>query len=265
MSKINLPLIKAAWYIIRRCLAPVLICLCLFSCSKDKNPQGTSTLTIINAVTGSNLLVANFNGTVPLNTYRDANRLMYNFFSAFSNQFTSYNGQLALGVYAYPDTLEKSTPLFNLALDLPVGSVHSLFLTGTMEHPDTVFVTDQLPYYPLADSITGFRFINLSPGSSPVSIRIQGRTGGAEVSSLPYKGITGFRPYAAKAASEDYVFEFRDAGSGALITSYTVTGISDPGIVAPNNWRNHNFTLALLGQPGGTGNLAPSVLLINNY
>lgn len=248
-----------------RCLLPLFICLCLFSCSKENNPQGTSTLTIINAVTGSDLLVANFNGTVPLNNYLNANRLKYNLFTALSNQFTSYSGRQPLAVYAYPDTLEKSTPLVNLVLDLPVGSVHSLFITGTLEHADTLFVTDQLPYYPLADSVTGIRFVNLSPGSAPVSVRILGRTGSAEVSSLPYRGITGFKQYEAKAASEDYVFEFRDAGSGALITSYQTTGISNPGTTAPNNWRNHNFTLALLGQPGGTGNLAPSVLLINNY
>lgn len=244
---------------------PVLICFCIFSCSKENNPPGTSTLTIINAVTGSNQLVANFNGTVPLNTYLNANRLDYNIFSTYANQFTSYSGRQPLAVYAYPDTLEKSAPLVNLVLDLPVGSIHSLFITGSMEHPDTMLVTDQLPYYPPADSVTGIRFVNLSPGSAPVSIRIQGRNGSAEVSSLSYKGITGFKPYEAKAASEDYVFEFRDAGSGTLITSYQVTGISNPGTAAPNNWRNHNFTLALLGLPGGTGSLASSVLLINNY
>jgi len=243
----------------------VCICLCLFSCSKEKGPQGTSTLTIINAVTGSNLLVPNFSGTVPLNTYLNANKVQYNIFSVYANQYTSYSGRQPLGIYAYPDTLEKSAPLLNLVLDLPVGSVHSLFLTGTLEHPDTLFVTDPLPYYPPADSVTGIRFVNLSPGSAPVSISIQGQTGGAEVSSLPYKGITGFKQYAAKATSADYVFEFRDAGSGALITSYQATGISNPGTAAPNNWRNHCFTLVLLGQPGGTGTLAPSVLLINNY
>lgn len=263
MPKIFLHFSTTAGYMMRRCLLPLFIC--LFSCSKENDPQGTSTLTIINAVTGSNLLVTNFNGTVPLNSYLNANRQQYNLFSTFSNQFTAYSGRQPLAVYAYPDTLEKSTPLVNLVLDLPVGSIHTLFITGTMEHPDTLFVADQLPYYPLTDSVMGIRFVNLSPGSAPVSIRIQGRTGSAEVSSLPYKGITGFRQYATKAASEDYVFEFRDAASDALIASYKTTGISNPGTTAPNNWRNHNFTLALLGLPGGTGILAPSVLLINNY
>ena len=260
MPKISFHLSAAVRYIM-----PALICLCIFSCSKEKNLHGTSTLTVINAVTGSNLLVTNFNGTIPLNDYLNANKLQYNVFSTYANQFTYYSGRQPLALYAYPDTLEKSTPLINLVLDLPVGSVHSLFLTGTMHHPDTMFVTDQLPYHPLADSVTGIRFVNLSPGSAPVSVRIQGRTGNAEVVSLPYKGITGFKQYEARAASEDYVFEFHDAGSGALITSYQLTGISNPGAVSPNNWRNRNFTLALLGLPGGAGGLAPSVLLINNY
>ncbi|MBO9728520.1 MAG: DUF4397 domain-containing protein [Chitinophaga sp.] len=259
MPKITLKLSVVAWYVMCRGLLPLLICGCLFSCSKEKNPPGTSSLTIVNAIAGSDMLVANFSGTVPLNTYLYANRLPYNFFSVLSNQFSAYSGQQPLAIYAYPDTLEKSTPLFNMSLHLPVGSIHSLFLTGTMQHPDTMLVTDLLPVYLPEDSVTGIRFVNLSPGSAPVSINIQGQTGSVEVSNLPYKGITGFKRYAAKTTSPDYVFEFRDAGSGALIASYQATGISNPGTLTPNNWRNRNVTLALLG------NQTLSVLLINNY
>jgi hypothetical protein len=101
----------------------------------------------------------------------------------------------------------------------------------------------------------GIRFVNLSPGSAPVSVDIQGGANGSEAASLPYKSITAFKDYPATPAVSAYTFEFRDLASGALLASYRVN--STPYL---------NYTIALEGIPGvGTGATAQAAYLINNY
>ena len=239
------------------------LCLLLASCTKQGDPPGTASLIIVNTVVGSQPLVTNFSGTKPI-TYYTARQLIYKAFNDYNNLFSAYSGLQQLALYQYPDTTEKSNPLFNLTLDLPVGSIHSLFLTGTVNTPDTVFTKDNLPYYAAGDSAMGMRFINLSPGSNPISVNIVGRANGSEAGSLSYKGVTGFRNYPVKMSLADYVFEFRDAGTGTLIASYTTKGINEPGTIIRNLWVYHSFTLALVGTPGGTGNNAPAVFLITH-
>lgn len=242
------------------------------SCSKQSVPPTPSSLTIINAVVGSAPLVTNFSGTDPITWYLGADQIAYNTFSTDAygnnNQMASYSGMQRLALYQYPDTLQKSKPLFNLALNLPPGSINSLFLTGTVNAPDTLFVTDQLPFHPVSDSATGIRFVNLSPNSPPVSINILGINNGSEVAALPYKGITGFKSYPATQAISSYIFEFRDAATGTLLTTYTADGInntdSDPYFPS-KIWRSRNTTLALIGLPNGSGDAAQTVLMINNY
>src|SRR5579859_2756543 len=169
--------------------------LLLASCSKSNiNSPGPASLTIINAVVGADTLVTNFSGedTLPTN-YINADFLIYNFYSSNTpgapniNQFNSYSGKQQLALYRYPDTLPKSTPLFRLTLDLPVGSVNSLFLSGTAASPDTMFIADHPPYHPSSDSTMGIRFVNLSAGSAPVSINLQGQSNGSEAAGLGYK------------------------------------------------------------------------------
>jgi hypothetical protein len=88
------------------------------------------------------------------------------------------------------------------------------------------------------------------------------------VATLRYKEVTGFIPYPATQEIDSYIFEFRDAATGTLLTIYTADGInntnSDP--YNPSKiWLNHNTTLALLGLPNGAGAAAQTVLMINNY
>ena len=241
---------------------PVWMLACtMLSCAKQKDAPGTACLTLVNAVPNATpYLLTNFSGTNPITYYTTAMRLTYGTWAA-NNQTGSYSGQTPLAIFRPPDTLAKSTPLFNLSVNLPIGTIHTLFLTGTLTSPDTLFTTDNPPYHPASDSSMGMRFVNLMPGSAPVSVNITGSANGSEVSSLPYKGITGYRNYPAGAAVSHYKFEFRDAVSGTLINSLDVTGINN---VASNNTRRfRNLTLALLGLPGDVTTW--KIVLIESY
>jgi len=233
------------------------------SCIKTTEPKGSAALILVNAMVGSGSLVTNFGGNSPLQYYAGAFRANYgSFYSGY--KFNSYNGPGTLSLYNYPDTTQK--PVLNVSFDLPSGSIHSLFLTGTLDHPESVFTEDKLPYYVSTDSSAGIRFVNLSPQSNPISINLQGGANGSEVVSLPYKGVTAFKPYRATYDIASYSFEFRDATSGSLITTYTAWNVGSPGQgYAPNPWMFKNNTLALIGSPDSTGRYQQQVLLINNF
>jgi len=227
------------------------------SCSKESKLKGAASLTIVNAVTGSEpSLVPNFSDADPLTRYVNGPQLGY----GATMSTGSYSGQLKLAIYHYPDTSDHTTPLYNLSLDIPAGTVHTLFLTGTTSSTDTLFTTDVLPYHPASDSGVGIRFVNLSKGSAPVSVNIAGAAQGSEVSSLPYKAITAFTNYPATAAVSEYAFELRDAASGTLIGTYYLGGVNDS---FSNTRRFRNLTIALLGIPGDPA--TQKIILIEAY
>ena len=247
-------------YGLTRCLAAWLPLAALFSCSKSNNPPGTASLTIVNAVVGSTPLYTNFGGPQVLEWYSDAGGISFGNFEEFS----SYSGHQPLALY--PDTLAQSVPLYNLTLTLPIGTIHSLFLTGTTSAPDTMTTVDTPPYHPASDSSMGIRFVNLSPGSAPVSVDIQGEANGSEAASIPYKSITAFKNYPATSAVSAYTFEFRDAASGALLASASYTINATSAAYLTNLLPYKNYTIALEGLPGvGTGATAQAAYVINNY
>jgi hypothetical protein len=231
------------------CRLPALLLLAtLFSCGKSSPLPGTASLTVVNAVAGNYALATQFSNDPAISW-----STMITF--ASYQEFSSYSGIQPLVLYQVPDTLPKSAPLFSFTLNLPVNSIRSLYLTGTTSAPDTVFTTDAPPYHPMTDSSMGIRFINLSPGSAPVSVDIQGGANGSEAASVPYKSITAFRNYPATSVVTGYNFEFREAASGILLASYALTP-------APY----HNYTIAVAGLPGvNTGPTAQAAFLINNY
>lgn len=242
----------------------------IVSCSKNNDtPQGVAALTIVNAVVGSNKLVTNFSGEYALsNYYINANAIPYNAFYLRDHRFNSYNGMQKLALYQFPDTLSKSQPLFDLTLDLPAGSINTLFLTGMVDAPDTLFTVDHPPYYSVQDSVTGIRFVNLSPGSKPISINLEGQAFGSEAGNLSYKTITGFKTYAATSDVSSYTFEFRDAETGTLLTKYVAERINADNSIdlgqGFNLWRFRNSTLVFLGLPGGQGDSVQTVLWVNS-
>jgi hypothetical protein len=184
---------------------------------------------------------------------------MYSIDGANSTPVNSYSGNQPMTIYQFPDTLDKDVPLFRLTLPLPIASISTLFLTGTASSPDTLFTTDVLPYHTAADSTMGIRFMNLSPGSRPVNIRVKGQSGAPIGSNLAYKGTTRFMIMPAGTQQGDYTFEFRDAVTETLLISYTTKGIQLPPQNFRNAWTYRNSTLALMGLPGGTGETALGV------
>lgn len=252
-------------YINSRVVIVLLLCTTFFSCKKDEKLPGTASLTVINMVRGAQTMVANFDGTNPLTYYATAPFLYYNTFTYYQNRFNSVSGPQSIGFFRLPDTTDKSKPVLLCNIDLPVASINSLFLIGTVDQPDNVLIRDEVPYIPLSDSSGGFRFVNVLANSGPVSVNIKDQATGSLVSSLAYKGATDFIKLPVKPGITGYVFEFRDAGTGSLILSYTTPymDVFQPGEV--NFWMWRCNTMALSGDKTGTGANAPAVVRMYNF
>jgi hypothetical protein len=237
------------------------------SCKKEEPVRVTSSVTVINAVTGISSLVGNFSGQNSITWYQSALTIKYGTDND-SYHLGSYSGKQQFGFYKIPDTLATSQPVVKVDLDLAPGGTKTIFLTGTAAAPAAVVTDDQPPAHQIADSSIGVRFVNLSPGSSPVSVNLAGKANGSEVSGLGFKATTAFGKYPAKTASPEYKFEFRDAVSGVLLGTYTFYGVANGAgsNTSSNSWRYRNFTIALKGLPGVTaGPDAQSLFLIRNY
>jgi hypothetical protein len=155
------------------------------------------------------------------------------------------------------------TFMFDGSLSFTAGGLYSLFITGAdTSHPDFLFVQDTVTER--TDSTAGIRFVNVSTGSNPVSVDIQGQAVGGVVSKLVYKGITGFLSFPATSAISSYVFEFRDVSSGNLLASYTLSGVNTNSPTVANTVLFRNLTIALIGQPAG-GKVAQSCIRVNSF
>ena len=227
------------------------------SCKKNNVdlPSGGSSLTIVNALVGSSSLVTNFNYNVPLKYYRTAQQISYG--AGF--EFGNYSGDISLALSQINDT---TNTVFKNVISLHKNTVNTLFITGTLASPDSFQTTDNPPYHAPTDSTAGIRFVNLSPGSNPISVDIKGNIAGSEVASLAYKNVSAFKNYAATSNIASYVFEFRDVASGTLLASYTLSGVNngDGTNTSTNIVRWKNITVALRGIPGAQGTFR-----INNY
>ncbi|HEY0175445.1 MAG TPA: hypothetical protein VGC08_03640 [Pedobacter sp.] len=226
----------------------------LTACSKtDESPKETSSLTIVNAVSGSSALVPDFSNGRGLKNYKTALQIPTDGFLEFSG----YNGTVPLSFSQITDTTKV---LFQHTLNLPSNGINSLFLMGSVANTDMLLTTDQLPHYLAADSLIGVRFINLSMGSVPVSVNLKGKETVKLADQLDYKSFTGFLPFSAKntvPATVSYIFEIRDASTAKLLTTYTLSGFTAK--------LSKNVTIAFKGIPAGTGTNAQSAILVNNY
>jgi hypothetical protein len=100
-----------------------------------------------------------------------------------------------------------------------------LFLTGADTNAlDYLLTTDSIPFFGPSDSVMGIRFVNLSTGSNPISINLEGSSNGSEVSNLAYKGITNFKQYVNNSTISDYFFVIRDVATGDSLTQYDFLG-----------------------------------------
>nr|WP_199082481.1 hypothetical protein [Pedobacter sp. ASV19] len=140
---------------------------------------------------------------------------------------------------------------YNQTKDFVNGGVYSLFLAGTSDAVESVFVKEENIPSHTAD-VFGARVINLVKGEVPISVNLQGNPNSSFINNLSYKAISTFKDVSALDSEGDKVFEFRNATTGDFITSFTVPGYDLP--------RFRNITLVFAGAVG-----SETVLRVNNY
>lgn len=174
----------------------------------------------------------------------------------FANAGTvAYNGR---GIY-FAQTGQQitvSTPaaptayFFNQEPDYKTG-LYSLFVHGDSTAPQTILIDDSnRPFVPndkiytSIDSVVYLRFINLSPNSVPLKIKVSTASTN-EADALAYKEVTTWRAFkAAPAATTTYSIQIRNAATDALITTYS--------FAANATKRFKNVTLMIRGLMGTT-------------
>jgi hypothetical protein len=216
----------------------------LFACKQEiiTIPQ-TASINVTNAIIGGAKLSLNTDlQTVANNGY---------------GKYILYAGQSQVNLYVpavAATSIAAAIPAvtyYNETITTVSNGFYSLFLSGASpSQVDATLITETYPYA-YVDSLVGVRFINLSPNSNPISVNIKGNTNGSEVASLGYKAYGNFKTYAAKKVNPSYVFEVRDAGTGNLITSYTLTTTTP---------LFHNVTIALRGLIA-----SPGIIIDNDY
>jgi hypothetical protein len=223
---------------------------CLFACKTETTVTPLSgAINVTNAVVGGAFLTMSTNGLTA-----GANTIANN--SSAYLPIIAGQVQVQVGIPAIAATLTTAAVpavnYYNQSLTINNVGNYSLFLTGASPSAvESVLINETYPRT-YSDSVCAIRFINLAPGSNPISVNIKGNANGSEVATLGYKAYTSFLQHPAKRVNPSYVLEFRDAGTGNLITSYT---LSTPFF--------HNVTLALRGIVGGSP--APGVIQDNDF
>lgn len=225
----------------------------LYACKNadEKVYPAAGAINVTNAVIGG--------ATITMTTNNSIGSIAANTIGNNASSFLPLVGgqtQVNLSVPAVAAT--TSTPAkpavlyYNQPLTIDNTTNYSLFLTGTSPTTiENVLIKESyLRTYP--DSTCGVRVINLAPGSNPISVNIKGNANGSEVSSLAYKALSDFKTHPAKKVNTSYIFEFRDAGTGSIITTYT---LATPFF--------HNVTLCLRGIVNGSP--AAGITLDNDY
>ncbi len=223
--------------------------ICIQACKKTSTTAiGTSSLIVVNAIINSTGLIPNFNADAPLKYYSNASSSKGSKLNFGSNwEYSGFTNELI--PLSFADMSDTTKTVYQNNLNFPSGSIHSLYLCGTLAAPESLLLTDTIPSYNPADSVGGFRFINLSAGSNPVSVDIAGNANGSEVQSLEYKQITNFKTHLINNSffkNGGYTFEFRDVTTGNLLASTTVRDSRASASI----YRNRNATLVLYGLPG---------------
>lgn len=223
------------------------LAVCLFACNKLTDYESTASglVNVTNAVVGGSTLTL----TVPNSIVSSNNTVGNNAYTWFP--LVAGNVQVNLGVPAVAAT--ATTPAipavnyYSQSLAVDNTTNYSLFLTGTSPSAvDNVLIKESYPRT-YTDSVCGVRFINLVPGSSPVSVNVKGSANGSEVSSLAYKAYSGFNAHPAKAANKTILFEIRDAATGTLLYPTNGSGYS---LTVPYF---HNVTLVYRGTGTAVG------------
>jgi hypothetical protein len=224
----------------------------LFSSCEDENYtiKGTANITVINAALNAGAIKVNA-GAGSGFAYARATDIAF----GGSAQYGAFTGSTPVIVVSSADT---SKTFFSRTIDLPLNS--TLYITGLSPAIDTAYrVEKTIPVIQTAvvrpDSSVYIRFVNLSPNSTPLNIKIKDAATN-EVVGLGYKAVSEFKKYAAKTNNTQYVFEIRDAGSTFTFTL--------PSFNATNN-RYKTITLVIRGMMGiTTGTTAFGTFQVNH-
>lgn len=242
-------------------------CLCLsatFSCKKELSPQNVASLTIINALPGNRLLLADLSGK---QTNEFAGAGIYLYYGAYdpNTRLSVTMREQPMAFYKYPFA-DGDQPLYQLSLHPKHGEISTLFLAGTQHQPEHLVINEKPPHYAVRDSLVGLRFINLSAGSSPVQVKISGQGINPIVltNNLAYKNFTTYLPVMATSNVGDLLVEFFDQASDRLIASFPLAGVG--ATLTDNPWRYRNYTLVLKGLPNAVdADNAQGVFKIDDY
>jgi hypothetical protein len=235
--------------------------------------SGVASFTVVNAIPNTvNNVIPVINTSQTIMWFQSAYSIAY----GHSYEYSPIGGNDTVYVVQNNDTLDIGPKalgeMFYGILPLKKGGIYSLFLCGAdTSSPDYLFTTDTLPYYSPVDSVMGIRFVNLSTGSNPISINLEGSTNGSEVNSLSYKEITGFRQYVNNSTIVDYLFVVRDATSGDSLTQFdfVASGSGNNGYGLTNPYNSilltfKNVTIAIYGSASNV-NVPLSTTLIDDY
>lgn len=217
------------------------------SCKKEANKlYSTSSVTVVNAMQNMQDIVVTFSDTV-LPYY--LNQAPIHFASGI--EYGVPSGYTPLTVLSFADT---SHSFFSGSIDIKAGGIYSLFLTGQEKAIDSVLTQDVIPVY--TDSMAGVRFINLSTGSSPISVNLKGNPPTqTEFSDLAYKKASSFKAYSArKNTPTSYSFEVRNQTTGDLLTTFVWRYV-----------RYKNNTLVITGSNDPAAQVSNTVFQIKNY
>lgn len=220
------------------------------ACKKDETKySATSDIFVINAAVGAGSIKVN-PGSGGSFSYAKAADIAY----GASNMYPGFVGNTTVTVVSSTDTTKT------LAQNsLNVQPISTLYISGQSPTIDTMFrVEKNLPYIAgsviNADSSLYIRFVNLSPNSTPLKVNIKAATSNV-TSNLGYRGITDFVKYSAKATSGSYTFEFRDASTNAVLSTFVVNS---------NTFRYRTIAIIVKGLSGTTsGPNAFSIFQVN--
>lgn len=169
--------------------------------------------------------------------------------STYNNYFQGYSIKTGNKQIKLVDTAGGIKKVYyDRSADLVNGGLYSLFLTGTPEAVESVFVKEE-NIVPHKENVFGVRVVNLSTENLPISVNIAGAANGSLIPTLSYKNLSDFKKVAATTSQ---TLEFRNAATGILITTFDVPDYDIP--------RFRNITFAFAGAVG-----SEHVIRINNY
>lgn len=186
-------------------------------------------------------------------TFADSNYYLQQnplYFASGAN-YALLPGSSPVSLVSVSDTLK---PYFSTTINVQNTGIYSLYISGTGRNVDTLFLKDNIPFY--TDSVAGVRFINLSPGSAPVSVNLAGNDPSQkEFSGLGYQQISDFKAYRAISGTNNYSFEIHDEATGNPIATYD---FSFKGMFK-------SYTLVICGSQDPASSTPVSVFAVSNF